>query len=374
MIEALAGLDLPYGYTVHDLDFACPTITFLGADGMYCGAVTDAAVCTRCLGARPRFSGIDIARGGRAIATCSRRAHFSIAPSQWAASMLARYFPERAAEVIPHGAPSASGAGGAGDERVSRAAFDLPDDDIPTVAVLGAIGPDKGARRLERIAALVRTTGTRVRFVLIGYLDVRHGPWQSGDAVLTIHGHYDPHDLPDLLDHYRVKLVAYPSAGPETFSLTLSEAWTAGRPAIVPPFGALAERVTATGGGWLWTDAEWRTEEAILARIAELVATGSGDALATAARRARAWLPPTVTDMAQRTLARYDASCAGATRGGGSPFSAARVRDALGYVPWSPPALPRRRMHRRRRPARPVACCAYCRAFAARSRGAPFRG
>ncbi len=215
---------------------------------MYCGAVTDAAACTRCLGARPRFSGIDIAAWRARHRDLLAKSAFLVAPSQWAASMLARYFPERAAEVIPHGVLQPSGAG-AGGERAPRAAFDLPDDGTPTVAVLGAIGPDKGARRLERIAALVRTTGTRVRFVLIGYLDVRHGPWQSGDAVLTIHGQYDPHDLPDLLDHYRVKLVAYPSAGPETFSLTLSEAWTAGRPAIVPPFGALAERVTATGAG-----------------------------------------------------------------------------------------------------------------------------
>ena len=37
----------------------------------------------------------------------------------------------------------------------------LPDDDVPTVAVLGAIGPDKGARRIERLAALVRARAAR---------------------------------------------------------------------------------------------------------------------------------------------------------------------------------------------------------------------
>ena len=136
----------------------------------------------------------------------------------------------------------------------------LPDDGVTTIAVLGAVGPDKGARRLERLVALVRSARLPVRFVLIGYMDVEKGPWQSDDAVLTVHGRYEPRDLPDLLAQYRVRLVAFPSAGPETFSFTLSEAWAAGLPVIVPPFGALAERVADTDAGWLWTDAEWRDE------------------------------------------------------------------------------------------------------------------
>ncbi len=49
LISALSELDLPYGYTVHDLNFACPTITFLNERQVYCGAVTDAVVCRRCL-------------------------------------------------------------------------------------------------------------------------------------------------------------------------------------------------------------------------------------------------------------------------------------------------------------------------------------
>ena len=60
LLTALAALDLPFGYTVHDLNVACPTITFLAADGMYCGAQTDPATCTRCLAAQPAFAGVDI--------------------------------------------------------------------------------------------------------------------------------------------------------------------------------------------------------------------------------------------------------------------------------------------------------------------------
>ena len=160
-------------------------------------------------------------------------------------------------------------------------ALALPDDDIATIAVLGAVGPDKGARRLERLADLVRETGARVRFVLIGYMDVQHGPWQSDDAVLTVHGRYDPRELPALFARYRVSLVAYPSAGPETFSFTLSEAWAAGRPVFVPPFGALARAARGHRcAGWAWTDDEWRDEAKMLERIVAAVAPEHAAALA----------------------------------------------------------------------------------------------
>src|SRR5262249_53862567 len=49
MLTALAALRIPYGYTVHDLNFACPTINFLDASKHYCHGVTDEAVCSGCL-------------------------------------------------------------------------------------------------------------------------------------------------------------------------------------------------------------------------------------------------------------------------------------------------------------------------------------
>ena len=127
--------------------------------------------------------------------------------------------------------------------------------------------------------------------MLIGYLDFQHGPYQSDDAIFTVHGHYDTRDLPDLLAHYRVALVLYPSAGPETFSFTLTEAWKEGRPVLVPPIGALAERVEGTGAGWVMRDTEWRDEARMLDRLEAILA--APDELARAsARRERSRVSP----------------------------------------------------------------------------------
>lgn len=350
LLHALENLGLPFGCTIHDLSYACPTITMLGPEGRFCGAETELAVCRRCLAGQPPFATVDIAAWRAAHERLLRRAAFLIAPSRWVADIQHRYFPGLALDVIPHAIPevcrlAAEDDDGAADRvrRGERApaltAVVVPDDGVPTVAVLGAIGPDKGARRLERLAMEVRASGVRVRFVVVGYLDVLQEPWQSEDAVLTVHGRYARRDLPALLDHYRVQLVAFPSAGPESFSFTLSEAWAAGRPVIVPPIGALAERVAGSGAGWIWSDFEWRSEARMLARIAEVLAPDHAQTLRSAAAAARAipQQPPAV--MAERTAAHYDAAPIVPSLDGHAPLDPARVRDALGYRPWHPPPI-----------------------------------
>ncbi|MEP7206598.1 MAG: glycosyltransferase [Casimicrobiaceae bacterium] len=344
IVAALAVSPVPFGYTVHDVNFACPTITFLDRDGRYCGGETDPRRCATCLGGQPEFAGIDIVAWRAQHAALLARARFVLAPSRWAAEQLKRYFELPSTEVIPHGAP---GVWALQDDpplpRVARTANTpmavlLPRDAIPTVAVLGAIGPDKGARRLEELVALAREARAPVRFVLIGYLDREHGPWQSADARLTIHGRYQAHDLPDLLEHYRVRLVIFPSAGPETFAFTLSEAWAAGRPVMVPPIGALGERVAGTDAGWVWTDAEWRSGQRMLDSILSRVAPEAGDALARTADAARRMAQSTLASMAQRTTMVYARTIAAEPLGVPlRPLAPARLRDALGYRLWYPP-------------------------------------
>jgi len=156
-----------------------------------------------------------------------------------------------------------------------------------------------------------------------------------------VHGRYDPRDLPDLLSHYRVSLVLYPSAGPETFSYTLSEAWAAGRPALVPPIGALPERVSPTAAGWVLDESEWRDERRMLDRIEALLAPSRADDLARASRAAAAMPRITLETMATATLACYESAMHGRRAGAHRPLAQARIRDALGYRPWTPPAAQR---------------------------------
>jgi len=336
LLDALDGGIVPYGYTVHDLNFACPTITFLGTDQMFCGAITDAAVCTRCLETQPDYATVDIENWRERHRQLLEHAAFVIAPSRWAAHILERYFPGRSVRLIVHGTENGSRSDGS----YSLSALTLPDDGAATVALLGAIGPDKGARRIERLVELARQRSLPLRFVLIGYLDVQHTPWQSDDARFSVHGRYDRRTLSALLAHYRVKLVIYPSAGPETFSYTLSESWAAGVPVLVPPIGALAERVDGSGAGWVMTEAQWRDEQLMLDRIAMLVNGANQADLEAARMRAKSMPHASLAEMADATFAVYEEALArSAERPAFEPFARARIRDALGYRAWTPPRV-----------------------------------
>ncbi len=198
-------------------------------------------------------------------------------------------------------------------------------------------------RRVERLAQRARERGARLRLVVIGYLDVQNAPWQSVDAVLTVHGRYTAQDLPKLFAHYRVALVAYPSEGPESFSYTLSETWAAGLPALVPPIGALAERIAQSGAGWVMTEDEWHDDDRMLDRIVALIGADRADERARAAANARSAARSLVAANAGPTARLYASvacrrRCAAGAQGTAA-FPPARMRDALGYRKWEPPLI-----------------------------------
>lgn len=330
-LDAMPKLRIPYGCTVHDLHFACPTITLHRADGFYCGAVTDVATCARCLAEQPGLERVDIAGWRDRHAALVAGAAFLIAPSRWASDTFRRYFPSAEVTVIAHGASEREG----GKHRAVQVVM-MPDDDVPTIAMLGAIGPDKGARRIERLAQLATERIARVRLVVVGYLDRQQEAWQSADGRFTVHGRYDPRDLPKVLDYYRVALVVFPSAGPESFAFTLSEAWAAGRPVLVPPIGALAERVAEHGGGWIMQQDEWHDESLMLARILDLVSPHNAAAMRDAGASASRTPVATLEAMVQATTAVYDrATATGSVHH--VPVDRPRVAEAFGYRPWTPP-------------------------------------
>jgi glycosyltransferase involved in cell wall biosynthesis len=250
LVRMIRSTGLPYGYSVHDMYLPCPTVYLIDAAGKYCNATTDVDACMRCLSAMPAFSDVDIAQWRARYAPLMAGAAKVWAPSHWAGEAFGKYYPGPNIEIRPH--PVDSG----GTARREVDVFSLPDDGHRHVAVLGAIGPEKGARLIDALADEIRNRSLPLRIVVVGFTD-RARRWQSDDRTLTIHGSYGADELAALFERYRIDLVAFPTIWPETFSYTLSEAWRAGRPALVPPRGALAERVIATGAGWVmhgWPD------------------------------------------------------------------------------------------------------------------------
>jgi hypothetical protein len=222
----------------------------------------------------------DIERWRHRYGTFLGKASKVFAPSVWARDTLTEYYPGTRVTLAPpwKGMPDHVPARGVSN------GWALPNDECRHVGVLGAIGPEKGARHLDRLAARIRERGLPLRLVLVGYTDCVNRD-QSPDRVLTIHGPYRSEEIEALFDYYGIAVVVFPSVWPETFSYTLGETWKAGRPALVPPVGALRERVAATGAGWIMDG--WPDPDRVLDQLMTLTAPGNSGELARTAQLAK---------------------------------------------------------------------------------------
>ena len=105
------------------------------------------------------------------------------------------------------------------------------------VGVLGAVGREKGADVLEKLAMMAHSQGARFSFKLIGY------SYRQLSAVETT-GPYKVENLSALIEQHEVDLILFPAQWPETYSYTLSHALASGLPIIAPNLGAFPERLS----------------------------------------------------------------------------------------------------------------------------------
>lgn len=216
---AAGALGAPIIATLHD-------VLFLRADGLEPGAAREPD---------PRW----LAQTSQFLAGAAAR----IAPSDYIAGLARANLPGQEVTVMPNGSPPPSPP----RPLAPRAEFAARGFENVAV-VLGAVGPHKGARVLEDAARLLE--GSDIAIVVIGYVDAQVDPgWRL--PHLYIHGAYDDEQVAALVAAYGAGIALFPNQAPESFSYALSDLWQAGLPALVPPEGALAERVARHGGGWL---------------------------------------------------------------------------------------------------------------------------
>jgi glycosyltransferase involved in cell wall biosynthesis len=184
-----------------------------------------------------------------------------IAPSEWLANLARERIPGLAVEVVPNGAPAR-----VREPIAPREAF-LAAKPGRVVALLGAIGPHKGADLVDDLAARLAPHG--IALVVVGYLDRQLFPGWRAPGSLFVHGAFEEGQAPGLLRGYGADLVLLAHAVPESFSYALSDTWAAGIPVLAAPGGAIGERIRTHGGGWLLPD---RLDAETVAReIASLV-------------------------------------------------------------------------------------------------------
>ena len=109
------------------------------------------------------------------------------------------------------------------------------------VVVPGNFTAFKGGRILTQVFRQLE--GAPIKFTLLGRVDTEFSKKLLGPEFTNvhIHGAYNQRDIDDILQGFDVSIHA--SIWPETYCLTLSEAWRAGIVPVVTDIGALGERV-----------------------------------------------------------------------------------------------------------------------------------
>jgi glycosyltransferase involved in cell wall biosynthesis len=201
-----------------------------------------------------------------------RAADAVVAPSDYIADLARRHIEGLQVQVVPNGSTSLARTGG---ELRARPEF-AEHRPRHVAVVLGAIGPHKGSDILEALGEALR--GSDIAIVVIGYLDRQVVPGWRHPGTLFIHGAYSDDEVPGLMEAYGAEIALFPNRAPESFSYTLSDAWSCGLPVLAAARGALGERVSRHGGGWL-LPADFDAP-AVAKRLRELLSEGAAGELA----------------------------------------------------------------------------------------------
>ena len=240
---AVAGLArllrAPQHVVVHDYAGFCPRIALVSTNRRYCGE-PDVRGCEECIADLGTNLEEDlpvaalVARTGAVLA----QAASVIAPSSDAAARMRRHFPDIRPVVAPWE-----------DDRALPPLAPAPGGPVRRVCVVGAVGLEKGFEVLLDCVRDARRRALPLHFTVVGYTGDDARLLGAGPVFVT--GEYRDDEAVALIRAQGADLAFLPSVWPETWCFALSRAWQAGLAAAAFDLGAQAERIRATGRGWL---------------------------------------------------------------------------------------------------------------------------
>lgn len=241
-LELDTRLGVPLEVRLHDYALVCPRVTLVDTTRRYCGE-PDLPTCENCVADDGRQKEDSVAALRARSAALLRRAARAVAPSGDAARRFARYFPDL---------PRATVQAWAREEQVSPRAAAHPQAGSHAhtrVCVVGAISADKGYDVLLAAAGDAAERRLPLEFVVVGHTCDDERLQATGRAWVT--GEFAAAEAEELIRAQAADFAWLPSIWPETWCYALGDAWQAGLHVVAFDVGAPAERIRATGRGWL---------------------------------------------------------------------------------------------------------------------------
>jgi len=233
LAAAIGRSKIPFEFTVHDYFAVCPQINLTRDAVHYCGEPAEAG-CNACILANPRMDARDIRSWRHRHSWVLRDAARVVTPSIDTLRRIRRYAPDANVLAIRHESVPERWHAASPTRQLAAAS-------VMRVAILGVLAPHKGRALVIEAAMYARAQGLPLEFVVIGDPAGELPP--PVVAAIRSSGRYKESELQRLLTSEQPDLVLFASQWPETYSYTLSAAFEAGLPVLVPDVGAFSERI-----------------------------------------------------------------------------------------------------------------------------------
>jgi glycosyltransferase involved in cell wall biosynthesis len=229
--------------SLHDHMLVCPNVHLLDSHGAHCaGDCTSVrgpcAYPDRWVGARPPLHDSYVHTWREQVAQhLLPHVHAVVTTSETARDLFRAAYPAAPeVQIIPHGRDI---------PRRDTAVEPVPGQRV-RILLLGTMSAHKGLDFLHEVKR--RDRSDRLEFHLLG----------TSEAALPAGtqrwGDYTRSGVLDALETVGAHLALIPSAWPETWCHTLTEAWAGGLPVAVRNMGALGERMRASGAGLILSE------------------------------------------------------------------------------------------------------------------------
>jgi len=269
-----AAMGLRSMLSLHDFYAVCSRFNLLDYRGQYCDIPNlPRETCDVCLNAAHGMAGGSQARRHAFIGRMLKSVDVLHANTAGVAEIFARMYPQLdlpgKIEVCGVPMPEANEAELDGlDSAALRATERQPRRaGVLRIAIPGNFSPNKGGDQL--IHAMNQLRDDPVEFEIVGTLAPHYAPILDVLKIpnLHVHGEYTAGTLPTLLAGNDLSI--HFSIWPETYCISLTEAWAAGLVPIVADIGALGERVIHGHNGFKLRPTEAGSLVALIRRLVD---------------------------------------------------------------------------------------------------------
>ena len=284
LLKILDEAALPYCYSVHDMYLPCPTVYLINSEGEYCNATTDSTLCRQCLAKCSGLADIDIDRWRARYRALFRQGEQGLRAFEMGGGHAGKILPGHQGDR--RAAP---------DRTLARRAGARSAQCVPFAG--RRMPPDRGAR-CDRAREGCEATGCVCRQdpgTTASASDCRRRLYGlRGQASIERLRADHPWPVPARRHRGAVRLLqdrtgCLPDGLAGDVQLYPQRSWMAGRPALVPPRGALLERVLATDAGWIMDG--WPDADSILDQLCALTAPENGAELERKSQSCEGRLP-----------------------------------------------------------------------------------